>query len=47
MQIDIGDRKVMIPSPEKWRDRDQELIAWFNKLNPRKISSSRPMALCA
>jgi len=29
---DIGDRKVVIPSPEKWGDRYQELIGLFNKL---------------
>ena len=29
---DIGDRKVVIPSPEKWGDRYQELIALYNKL---------------
>ena len=29
---DIGDRKVIIPSPEKWGDRYQELIALYNKL---------------
>jgi iron(III) transport system substrate-binding protein len=29
---DVGDRKVLIPSPEKWGDRYQELIALYNKL---------------
>jgi len=29
---DIGDRKVVIPSPEKWGDRYQELIALYNKV---------------
>jgi iron(III) transport system substrate-binding protein len=29
---DIGDRKVVIPSPEKWGDRYQELIGLYNKL---------------
>jgi iron(III) transport system substrate-binding protein len=33
---DIGDRKVVIPSPEKWGDRYQELIGNFNKLILRK-----------
>lgn len=33
---DIGDRKVVIPSPEKWGDRYQELIGQFNKLILRK-----------
>jgi iron(III) transport system substrate-binding protein len=28
----VGDRKVVIPSPEKWGDRYQELIALYNKL---------------
>jgi iron(III) transport system substrate-binding protein len=29
---DIGDRKVVIPSPDKWGDRYQELIGLYNKL---------------
>lgn len=29
---DIGDRKVVIPSPEKWGDRYKELIGLYNKL---------------
>jgi len=29
---DIGDRKVVIPSPEKWGDRYQELIALYNRI---------------
>src|SRR5713226_7028096 len=29
---DIGDRKVVIPSPEKWGDRYQELITLYNKI---------------
>ena len=29
---DIGERKVMIPSAEKWGDRYNELIGWYNKL---------------
>lgn len=29
---DVGDRKVLIPSPEKWGDRYQELIALYHKL---------------
>jgi iron(III) transport system substrate-binding protein len=29
---DVGDRKLVIPSPEKWGDRYQELIALYNKL---------------
>lgn len=33
---DIGDRKVVIPAPEKWGDRYQELIGLFNKLLLRK-----------
>jgi ABC-type Fe3+ transport system substrate-binding protein len=33
---DIGDRKVMIPSAEKWADRYQELIGLYNKLLLRK-----------
>lgn len=33
---DIGERKVVIPSPEKWGDRYQELIGLFNKLLLRK-----------
>ena len=33
---DIGERKVVIPSPEKWGDRYQELIGLFNKLILRK-----------
>jgi hypothetical protein len=33
---DIGDRKVVIPSPEKWGDRYNELIGLYNKLLLRK-----------
>ena len=29
---DIGDRKVVIPSPDKWGDRYPELIGLYNKL---------------
>jgi len=29
---DVGERKVMIPSAEKWGDRYNELIGWYNKL---------------
>jgi iron(III) transport system substrate-binding protein len=29
---DVGDRKVVIPSPDKWGDRYQELIGLYNKL---------------
>ena len=29
---DIGHRRVVIPSPEKWDDRYQALIGLFNKL---------------
>jgi iron(III) transport system substrate-binding protein len=36
---DIGDRRVMIPSAEKWGDRYQELIGLYNKLLLRKSSS--------
>ena len=36
---DIGDRKVIIPSPEKWGDRYQELIGLYNKLLLRKSGS--------
>ena len=36
---DIGDRKVVIPSPEKWGDRYQELIGLYNKLLLRKSGS--------
>lgn len=36
---DIGDRKVVIPSPEKWGDRYQELIGLYNKLLLRKPGS--------
>jgi iron(III) transport system substrate-binding protein len=36
---DIGDRKVVIPSAEKWGDRYQELISLYNKLLLRKSSS--------
>ena len=33
---DIGDRKVVIPSPEKWGDRYNELIGLYNKFLLRK-----------
>ncbi|HWX77219.1 MAG TPA: extracellular solute-binding protein [Candidatus Acidoferrales bacterium] len=33
---DIGNRKVVIPSPEKWGDRYQELIALYNKILMRQ-----------
>jgi iron(III) transport system substrate-binding protein len=33
---DIGERKVVIPSAERWGDRYQELIGLFNKLLLRK-----------
>ncbi len=33
---DIGDRKTVIPSPEKWGDRYKELIALYNRLILRK-----------
>jgi iron(III) transport system substrate-binding protein len=33
---DIGDRRVVIPSPEKWGDRYNELIGLYNKLLLRK-----------
>ena len=36
---DIGDRKVVIPSPDKWGDRYQELIGLFNKLLLRQGGS--------
>jgi iron(III) transport system substrate-binding protein len=36
---DIGDRKVVIPSAEKWGDRYQELIGLYNKLLLRKSGS--------
>jgi iron(III) transport system substrate-binding protein len=36
---DIGDRRVMIPSAEKWGDRYQELIGLYNKLLLRKSGS--------
>jgi iron(III) transport system substrate-binding protein len=29
---DIGDRKVVIPAPDKWGDRYQELVELYNKL---------------
>jgi iron(III) transport system substrate-binding protein len=29
---DLGDRKIVIPAPEKWGDRYQELIALYNKI---------------
>jgi len=33
---DIGDRKAIIPSPEKWGDRYKELIALYNRLMLRQ-----------
>ena len=36
---DIGDRKVVIPSPDKWGDRYQELIGLYNKLLLRQGGS--------
>jgi hypothetical protein len=36
---DIGERKVVIPSAEKWGDRYQELIGLFNKVLLRKGAS--------
>jgi iron(III) transport system substrate-binding protein len=36
---DIGDRKVVIPSAEKWGDRYQELIGLYNKLLLRTAGS--------
>ncbi|HEX2227673.1 MAG TPA: extracellular solute-binding protein [Candidatus Binatia bacterium] len=33
---DIGGRRVVIPSPEKWGDRYNELVALYNKLLLRK-----------
>jgi len=33
---DIGDRKVVIPSPEKWGDRYQELVTLYNKILMRQ-----------
>ena len=33
---DVGDRKLVIPSADKWGDRYQELIGLFNKLLLRK-----------
>jgi iron(III) transport system substrate-binding protein len=36
---DIGERKVVIPSAEKWGDRYQELIGLFNKVLLHKGSS--------
>jgi iron(III) transport system substrate-binding protein len=36
---DIGDRKVVIPSPDKWGDRYPELIGLFNKLLLRQGGS--------
>ena len=35
---DIGDRRVVIPSPDKWGDRYQELIGLYNKLLLRQGS---------
>ena len=32
MPSDLGERKVIIPSAEKWGDRYNELIGWYNKL---------------
>lgn len=29
---DVGERKIMIPAAEKWGDRYNELIGWYNKL---------------
>ena len=29
---DVGERKVVIPSADKWGDRYNELIGWYNKL---------------
>ena len=36
---DIGDRKVVIPSPDKWGDRYQELIGLYNRLLLRQGGS--------
>ena len=33
---DIGNRNVVIPSPEKWGDRYQELVALYNRLMLRQ-----------
>ena len=33
---DLGDRKIVIPAPEKWGDRYQELIALYNKILMRQ-----------
>jgi len=33
---DIGNRNVVIPSPEKWGDRYQELVALYNKILMRQ-----------
>lgn len=33
---DVGDRKLVIPSPEKWGDRYQELIALYNRILMRQ-----------
>jgi ABC-type Fe3+ transport system substrate-binding protein len=33
---DVGDRRVVIPSAEKWGDRYNELVALYNKLLLRK-----------
>ncbi|HWH77726.1 MAG TPA: ABC transporter substrate-binding protein, partial [Candidatus Binatus sp.] len=35
---DVGERKVVIPSPDKWGDRYNELIGTFNKLLLRQGS---------
>lgn len=29
---DVGERKIVIPSADKWGDRYNELIGWYNKL---------------
>jgi len=36
---DIGERKVVIPSPDKWGDRYNELISLYNKLLLRQGAS--------
>lgn len=35
---DVGERKVLIPSAEKWGERYNELIGWYNKLLLRQGS---------
>ena len=36
---DVGDRKVVIPSPDKWGNRYNELIGLYNKLLLRQGAS--------